>query len=52
MCKGIPFAPRAYSRSNMGAFEAAMEDTLVKILLNEPKLLKNQAFTKIKIPLA
>lgn len=35
-----------------GAVEAAIEDMLVGILLNEPEVLKNDAFAKIKIPLA
>jgi hypothetical protein len=35
-----------------GALEAAIEDMLVGMLLNEPEALKNDAFSKIKIPLA
>src|SRR6266849_6355191 len=50
--RGFPLLHAHTLVATWGAFEAAMEDTLVKILLNEPKLLKNQAFTKIKIPLA
>ncbi|SRR6266478_1764195 len=50
--KGFPLLHAHTLVATWGAFEVAIEDTLVKILLNEPKLLKNQAFTKVKIPLA
>src|SRR5580704_469507 len=35
-----------------GAFESAIEDMCVGILLNEPILLQNSAFAKMRIPLA
>jgi len=35
-----------------GALQAAIEDMLVGILLNEPELLKKKCFAKIKLPLA
>jgi hypothetical protein len=34
------------------ALEAAIEDMLVGILLNEPEVLKKEAFTKVRVPLA
>ncbi len=50
--KGFPLLHEHTLVATWGAFEAAIEDMLVKILLNEPKLLKNQAFGKVRIPLA
>jgi hypothetical protein len=35
-----------------GAFEAAVEDTVVAILCHEPLLLKKEPFSKIKLPLS
>jgi len=35
-----------------GAFEAAIEDTLVSFLLNKPELLQQESFAKLRIPLA
>jgi hypothetical protein len=35
-----------------GALEAAVEDTLVGILMNEPKHLQHPSFSKVRIPLA
>jgi hypothetical protein len=35
-----------------GAFEAAVEDMLVGILVNEPETVKQEAFAKIRVPLA
>jgi hypothetical protein len=35
-----------------GAFEAAMEDLGIGLLMNEPRWLQNEAFPKLKIPLA
>src|ERR1700731_2179596 len=35
-----------------GAFEAGVEDMLVGILINEPELLQDQAFGKVRISLA
>src|SRR6266849_830444 len=34
-----------------GAFEAAVEDCLVGILINEPDLLRSDAFSRLRIPL-
>jgi hypothetical protein len=35
-----------------GALESSLEDFLVAILMNEPELLRSEAFSKIRIPLA
>src|SRR5258706_1188649 len=35
-----------------GALEAAIEDLLVAILINEPDVLNKEAFAKVRIPLA
>jgi len=35
-----------------GAFEAAVEDMVVGLLLNEPELLQSEALAKVRIPLA
>lgn len=35
-----------------GSFEAAIEDILVALLVNEPDLLQNRAFSKVRVPLA
>src|SRR5580700_5191503 len=35
-----------------GAFEAAIEDVIIGILCNEPELLRNEPFSKVRIPLA
>jgi len=34
-----------------GAFEASVEDCLIGMLLEEPELLQNEAFSKVRIPL-
>jgi hypothetical protein len=35
-----------------GAFEAAIEDMLVGVLMNEPEVLRREAFARLRIPLA
>jgi hypothetical protein len=35
-----------------GAFEAAIEDTVVNVLMSQPDLLRNEVFAKVRIPLA
>jgi hypothetical protein len=35
-----------------GAFEAAVEDTVVNLLMNESDFLQNEAFAKVRVPLA
>ncbi|HSZ64316.1 MAG TPA: hypothetical protein VK828_21135 [Terriglobales bacterium] len=35
-----------------GAFEAAIEDCVVGMLMNEPDVLRSEAFSKLRIPLA
>ena len=50
--KGFPLLHSHTLVALWGAFEAAVEDTIVKILLSEPERLKAQAFARIKISLA
>ena len=50
--KGFPLLCAHSVVATWGAFEAAIEDTVVNVMLDQPETLDNQAFAKIRVPFA